>query len=225
LSLKSNLSYWGVRAEIIRIEAEPVPEKFPDTDPQVLHVKYRSLFDADEYLADEVKIEVSVRSLKIPYTAKEVGSILHEVFPNKAYEEVLFPVYAAEPRKTFLEKLFLLHEEFYKPDKSNIRSFRMSRHLYDIGRMLNTGIDKDALTDTQLYATLVKHREQYIRISWMDYTTLTTSAINFIPPSEAIEAYKKDYEVMKEQMIYGEAERFDDLILILTGFLTALKKI
>jgi predicted nucleotidyltransferase component of viral defense system len=28
----------GVKREIITIEAEPVPDKFPDTDPQVLHV-------------------------------------------------------------------------------------------------------------------------------------------------------------------------------------------
>lgn len=124
--LEKQFTSIGVTTETITIEAEPVPEKFPDTDPQVLHVKYRSLFDANEYLADEVKIEVSVRSMTIPYASKRVQSILHEVFPNKAYEEVPFSVPAAEPRKTFLEKIFLLHEEFYQPDKSRIRSFRMS---------------------------------------------------------------------------------------------------
>lgn len=209
---------------MIRIEAEPFPEKFPDTDPQVLHVKYNSLFDASEYLADEVKIEVSVRSLKIPYTAKEIGSILHEVFPNKAYEEVPFFVTAAEPRKTFLEKMFLLHEEFHRPDKSRIRSFRMSRHLYDLIRMINVGIDKEAIADTDLYRTLVRHREWYIRISWLDYKTLDASTLNFIPPDEMIEPYSKDYEAMKKMMIYGETDEFDDLITQLSELLNAMRK-
>lgn len=145
-------------------------------------------------------------------------------FPNEVCEETSFTVYATEPHKTFLEKVFLLHEEFYRPDKSTIRSLRMSRHLYDLNRMMNVSIDKDALANTDLYATLVRHREQYIRISWMDYTMLAISTINFIPPDEVMEKYKKDYEVMKEQMIYGEASAFNDLLKILKEFLGGLKK-
>jgi hypothetical protein len=202
----------GIAKDFITIEAEPVPEKFPDTDPQTLHVKYRSLYDANEYLADEVKIEVSVRSLKIPFATRPVQSILFEVLPNKAYEETPFPVSVAEPRKTFLEKIFLLHEEFIRPDKSKIRTLRMSRHLYDLGKMLDAGIDKEAFADKELYNILIRHREWYIRISWMDYATLQPAFISFLPPSEVIEAYKNDYEIMKEQMIYGEAPGFDELI-------------
>lgn len=224
LELEKQFILLGLSAEMIRIEAEPVPEKFPDTDPQVLHVRYNSLFDVSEYLADEVKIEVSVRSLKVPFAAKKVQSILYEVLPNKAYEETPFLVTAAEPRKTFLEKMFLLHEEFHRPDMSRIRSFRMSRHLYDLNRMINAGIDKDAITDTDLYATLVRHREWYIRISWLDYETLAPPAINFIPPDEVMELYSKDYEAMKGQMIYGETEEFNALIQKLRIFLVRLKK-
>jgi hypothetical protein len=224
LELKKQFTAIGVSSEMITVEAEPVPEKFPDTDPQILHVKYNSLFDANEYLTDEVKIEVSVRSLKIPFAAKEVQSMLHEVIPNKAYEETPFSVYAAGPRKTFLEKMFLLHEEFYRLDKSKIRSFRMSRHLYDLSKMMNAGIDKEAIADTDLYATLVRHREWYIRISWLDYETLAASVINFIPPDEVMELYSKDYEAMKGQMIYGEAEEFDDLMKKLKIFLATLQK-
>ncbi|HET9057378.1 MAG TPA: nucleotidyl transferase AbiEii/AbiGii toxin family protein [Chitinophagaceae bacterium] len=224
LEIEKQFALLGISTEMIVIEAEPVPEKFPDTDPQVLHVKYNSLFDAIEYLADEVKIEVSVRSLKVPFAAKEVQSILYEVLPNKAYEEPPFLATAAEPRKTFLEKMFLLHEEFHRTDMSKIRSFRMSRHLYDLNRMINAGIDEDAIADTDLYATLVRHREWYIRISWLDYATLAPSTINFIPPDEVMELYSKDYEAMKGQMIYGETEEFYVLMQKLRIFLATLQK-
>jgi hypothetical protein len=36
--------------------------------------------------------------------------------------------------------------------------------------------------------------------------------VSFLPPTELMESYRKDYEVMKEQMIYGETPGFDVLI-------------
>ena len=61
------------------------------------------------------------------------------------------------PERTFLEKLFLLHEEFTKP-KDLIRVERMSRHLYDIGQMLKTPIAERAVNDADLYNQVVEHR-------------------------------------------------------------------
>src|SRR5688572_28890481 len=100
---------------MITVVAENVREDMPDTDPQVIYVRYPSLFDPIPYIADEVKIEVSVRSLKTPFTTRDVQSLLNEYFPNTVYRETPFSVLAVEARKTFLEKAFLLHEEFQKP--------------------------------------------------------------------------------------------------------------
>jgi len=85
VELEKQFAALGIVAGMVTIEAEPVPEKLPDTDPQTLHVKYQSLYDANDYIADEVKIEVSVRSLKTPFTIKPVQSILYEVMPNTVY--------------------------------------------------------------------------------------------------------------------------------------------
>jgi hypothetical protein len=212
VELEKQFAALGIAAGIVTIEAEPIPEKFPDTDPQTLHVKYRSLYDVNDYIADEVKIEVSIRSLKTPFTIKTVQSILCEVTPNTVYAETPFIVYVAEARKTFLEKVFLLHEEFLKTNKASIRTERMSRHLYDLGNMADTAIEASALSDRSLYNTIVKHREWYSRISWVNYDTLNPATISFIPTDEVIEIYRKDYQTMQEQMIYGEALDFDSLI-------------
>ena len=53
------------------------------------------------------------------------------------------------PQRTFLEKLFLLHEEFAKP-QADIRVDRMSRHIYDICKMADTPIADQALADKDL---------------------------------------------------------------------------
>ncbi len=203
----------GVPEGMIIIEAAPVNPKMPDTDPQTLFVKYTSLYDPNPYMEDQVKIEVSVRSLKEPFSKVKIESILHEQFPNPtAYPEIAFEVGTVDAHRTFLEKTFLLHEEFSRTDKTKIRSKRMSRHLYDLVRMMDTTAGNNALSNKSLYDAIIKHRENYSRLTWVDYTTLSRDKIYFLPPVEFMASYEKDYEEMTEQMIYGEAPAFDLLI-------------
>lgn len=211
--LEVQLKALGLPHGMITVVAEPVPENRPDTDPQTLHVKYPSLYDPNPYIAEEVKIEVSVRSLQTPYSQAPVLSILTQENPSDAYPEESMIVDVVEPRKTFLEKIFLLHEEFGKPDATKIRSERMSRHLYDLSSMIGTDSEAQALADYDLYTTLITHREAYHRISWLNYDTLNHKTIAFIPPEGVMALYRKDYETMQEQMIYGESIPFDNLIL------------
>jgi hypothetical protein len=203
----------GVPDGMITIEAAPVKPDMPDTDPQTLFIKYPSLFDANTYLADQVKIEVSVRSMMEPASNVEIQSILNEHFPNPdVYPEIPFNVRAVEAQRTFLEKAFLLHEEFLRPEKTKIRVERMSRHLYDLERMMDNPAGTQALSNDKLYSSIITHRKNYSILPWVDYTTLERDKVSFLPPKDFIESYRKDYDVMKEQMIYGETPNFDEMI-------------
>lgn len=210
--LEKEIIKLGVPPGMLTIVGAPIPEKFPDKDPQTIYVKYPSLYEPSAYIADEVKIEVSVRSLRTPFTKVAVHSLLTKFNANLAYAETPFDVDVVEPRKTFLEKAFLLHEEFGKPDKGKIRTERMSRHLYDLIIMAQTEVEKQALEDHNLYDYLIKHRQWYSRISWVDYNSLGHETLSFVPPSEVLEIYHQDYRAMQEQMIYGETVEFDLLI-------------
>ena len=214
--LEAQFKSLGLPADTVSIVADPIPEERPDTDPQTLHVKYKSLYDPNPYIADEVKIEVSVRSLLAPYSQVAVQSMLTLENPSEAYPEIPFLIDAVVPRKTFLEKVFLLHEEFGKPDTTRIRSERMSRHLYDLVSMMDTEIEKQALTDHELYDSIIAHRESYQRIPWVNYQTLGHKTIAFLPPEDLTDLYKKDYQTMQEQMIYNQSPTYDQLIERLT---------
>jgi hypothetical protein len=202
----------GVPDGTVTIEAKEVPANRPDTDPQTIYIRYPPLYDPNPYIADEVQVEVSVRSLQMPVTHRPIRSILSEAFPGVAYPEEPFAVTIVEPRKTFLEKLFLLHEEFGKPDRSRIRYERMSRHPYDLIMIMDTGVGADALADHTLYDHLIRHREQYSRISWVDYTSLSHDTLSFLPPSEILEKYAADYKDMQEHFIYKDAPLFEEVI-------------
>jgi hypothetical protein len=202
----------GVPDSMITIDFEPSPPNQTPADPITIYVKYKSLFDPNKYIADPVKIELSVRSLRIPFTTKTVQSLLAEFFPNEVYGETPFELLIVEPRKTFLEKAFLLHEEFSRTDKSKIRTERMSRHLYDLVTMVNNGVTNDALNDHDLYESLIIHRKRYIGATWADYSTLTYQTISFLPPEHILAAYEQDYIEMQKEMIYGETLSFEELI-------------
>lgn len=223
--LEAQFNALGITNTTAKIFAVDVPPDRTDRDPQTVIIKYVSLFDVNPYLADMVKIEVSVRSMREPCRKARVQSILNEAFPNVIYEESPFELTSTEPQRTFLEKTFLLHEEFAKEDTTRIRIERMSRHLYDLERMLAKGVGYAALNNKDLYQAIVHHRRYYTTIRQFDYDTLLPASISFIPPETLHDAYKKDYEIMREQMIYGEAPEFHEMLVSLQNLMKKFRAI
>lgn len=212
-------------SQSIKIFEEPRKEGMSHPDPHILYIQYSSLFDPNPYLANQVKIELSVRTLKEPKTNIPIQSLVYQSIPNDAYKENPFDVIVVEPHRTFLEKIFLLHEEFQKPDVTKIKSERMSRHLYDIERMMDKEPGKKALQDTMLYEQIIEHRSTYNAIPGVDYNSHSRDKITFIPPKEILEAYSKDYATMREAMIYGDSPEFTELVKRLNELLSRFRSL
>lgn len=187
------------------------------TDPEVIYVEYEPTASIVSYIPPMVKIEVSGRSMAEPIEEVLIESFIDDAVPEATFAEPKFPVRAVMAKRTFLEKIFLLHEEFAKKE-AQIRVDRMSRHLYDIHRMLHTPIAEEALRDQELYDTVIEHRKTFIGLKGFDYPTLAKSTLTFIPPESVYNAWKKDYETMQEEMIYGESLPFDAMIAELRRF-------
>lgn len=211
-ALEEALVSKGVPPGVLAIEAEKIEPDQPDKDPQTLYIRYPSIIDPHPYLKDEVKMEFGVRALKLPFAAIPVQSILSQLFPNPAYAEIPFTVTAAEPRKTLLEKMFLLHEKLSQRYPPIIRGERQSRHLYDIAQLMNTHIGREALQDAALYQVLLEHRRNYMRLKDVDYDTLQYPTLHFVPFIEQVALFREDYAVMQESMIYGPSPDFDELL-------------
>jgi len=217
-AMEKALRELGVPEGMVTVEAEAVPENRPDKDPQTLFIRYPSLFDPHPYLADEVKMEFGVRSFREPFAIIPLQSILTEVFPNPAYPEASFDVVVVEPRKTLLEKLFLLHEKFHIAEQGSINLERQSRHPYDIVSLLATPAAQEVLEDRPFYDRLLAHRKHYSRLAGIDYEQLEPRGLRFVPSIETVKAFRADYEDMQRSMIYGNSPSFDDLLLQLKFF-------
>jgi predicted nucleotidyltransferase component of viral defense system len=190
---------------------------FSTVDPEKIFINYQSLFEseqiatADGYINPTAILEVNGRSMKEPLESVEIKSLVDEVFADRAFADKPFSVATVVPERTFIEKICLLHEEFAKQDKEKIRVNRMSRHLYDIVRMLETPIAEKALNDTELYKHIIAHRKTFIGLTEFDYDTLKPDTINIIPPESVISKWEDDYAKM-QAMIYGDPIPFNSLI-------------
>ena len=183
-----------------------------DTDPLAIEIRYKSLVEQQEYLQPRILIEISSRSLIEPYENKKLSSIISEIYPNENFIDQPINIPTVIPTRTLIEKMFLLHEEFQKPKDRKIRSERMTRHLYDISRLMDTEYLEKVISDKDLYNTIIEHRSKLTKVSWVDYNKHNYSTLNFIPPKEIMDEYEKDYEAMKESMFYGETDSFENLI-------------
>ncbi|HEX9514125.1 MAG TPA: nucleotidyl transferase AbiEii/AbiGii toxin family protein [Puia sp.] len=215
-ALQEQLAAMGVPAGLITIDAEEVNPIMPDKDPQTLFARYPSLYDPNLYIAEAVKVEFGVRSLKEPFAEVPIQSIIAEVFPNPSYSETPFLVTAVEPRKTFMEKLFLLHEKFSIVREDVLVQERQSRHLSDLGSMTRQGIAQQVIDDQNLYDVLLEHRRHYVRLKNVDYEGMHIAGLRIIPPPALMGQFRQDYETMLTEMIYGDAPDFDTLIDQLT---------
>jgi len=182
-----------------------------DTDPIEIKIEYLSTTERSDYIKPGVLIEINSRSLIEPVENRSIQSKLGETFFNASFADQPAILPLVLPRRTFLEKAFLLHEEFQRP-LEKLNSERKSRHLYDLEKMMDTEHGLSALEDTILYKTIVEHREKFTHLSSVDYTTLMPDKIDFIPPEPVIAEWEADYKRMRENMIYGVTLDFDHLI-------------
>ena len=181
-----------------------------DSDPTVIFVDYDSIFPPyDGDLQPRVKIEISCLSMAEPFEIKKISTMLNEEFTD--LDDVLTgEIKTVTPSRTFLEKVFLLAEEF---QKDSPRSRRMSRHLYDIEKIMDTEYGRAALSDVELYKSIVAHREKFYHLGYVDYSKDYPSLISFVPQGEVLEAYRIDYNSnMVDGYIYGSAIPFEQLI-------------
>ncbi len=185
-----------------------------DADPVKIEVFYPNVIDYPGYIHPRVLLEISCSSLKEPNAVQSLNSFLDDYYFDSSFADEAISVPTAIPERTFLEKIFLLHEEFQRP-KEKIRVDRLSRHLYDVFQLINSGYAEEALGDKKLYETIVRHRYVYSRIGGINYNLHQPQTINPIPTPEFIDAWEADYKTMQEQMIYGDSPSFNQLIEVI----------
>lgn len=186
------------------VEFKLIASTDSDQDPRIIEIYYPNVISTNStYILPKILLEIGCRSLREPNNIQKFGSLVDEHFSEREFSTELFEITTVLPERTFLEKLFLLHEEFHRPIQK-IRVDRLSRHLYDIYHLYQVGIGSKAVRDKELYETIVQHRYTFTRIGGVDYNSHHPNTLDPIPIAEILGEWRKDYTSMLNEMIYEE---------------------
>lgn len=195
-----------------------------DQDPIIIEIYYPKLTEKENYLRPGVLVEVGCRSLREPMTQRTFSTLVAENFNDRPFADRPITIPIVNPERTFLEKIFLLHEEFQKAPE-RIRVDRLSRHLYDIEKLSQSKFSEIALSDAHLYRTIVDHRKMFTALAEVDYRNHSPDKLVFVPPPDLLPAWEADYKQMQENMIFGAVSSFKELIETLTILQIRINKI
>ena len=190
-----------------------VPEtSVSDLDPVVLFIEYNSVLQTKmQYIPERIKIEISCRSLMEPSENVEMRSMIEDAYPDEEFSLPMSTVPTVVPGRTFLEKTFLLHEEFNRPNGCT-HIERITRHMYDIVKMMDKPFAMEAMQNVQLYEDIVAHRKKFTAWSGLDYMTHLPHTISFLPPVSIEDVLREDYKQMQIGFIYANAPSFDEIM-------------
>lgn len=202
-TLTNAIKQYGLDA-LCTIETEHDGEgDYTYPEPRKIWITYKSVIQGElSYLKPIVMLEIGARSLSEPYSINKVRSIVEENFPTIQTTVVDSDIATAVAGKTFLEKVFLLHELFSVTGQGT-NANRKSRHLYDLYLMMDKDFATSAVKDDNLWENIRHHREIFTSVKDMDYTPDIRKRIVLIPREDIISIWEKDYTEMLVNMIYG----------------------
>lgn len=211
VDLRNTLTEYGF-GDLCEVIVPEVHES--DLDPVELYVKFHTEIESRseyDYMPSQVKIEISCRSMLEPYEALPMRSMVSEAYPDELFADEAFAVNTVVAGRTFLEKAFLLHEEFTRPGGCS-RCYRLTRHLYDLEKMMDKKFAQDAMKNEALYSEIVLHRKAFTAWSGLDYHTHSPQTITIVPPMHILKELQDDYANMQIGFIYGDSLPFKTLM-------------
>ena len=177
-----------------------------DADGQTLLLEYPAVSDQDQYLHPAVKIEAGAKSALDPHTPLSVRPYVAGDLPG--FDLTVPNVTTVDPVRTFWDKVLILHSLRRSfEDRGVLRGSgqRVSRHYYDVDRVLRTDIGQRAVADLAMAEDCVRHERMFFKRSGTD--TAVPGSFTLVPPTAMLNQLRLDYQAMAV-MIFGEVPTF-----------------
>ncbi len=182
-----------------------------EADGFSINIKYPTAFK-DNYLRPEILLEIGPLASWLPSDVFEISSMVAQEYPQ-IFKKEKCSVDTIVAIRTFWEKATILHHEANRPDDIPIPS-RYSRHYYDLSLMAQSEFKDIALKDRKLLENVVEFKQKFYPRKWAQYEDAKAGTLKLLPPKFRYAELEKDYKAM-QNMIFGEAPKFDEIINIL----------
>jgi len=183
-----------------------------DQDKQSLLIHYPSAVEKSGYVPPSVKIESGAKSALDPNERKTVVPYLSADLRDPDTLAIT-GVTTIDPERTFLDKVLILHGlTFYYEAKGVLRgNGRMSRHYYDVHRMMGEPVGDKACTDNVLIEDCVRHAKMFFHRSNTGLNEAKRGSFRLRPSDEMLDSLRRDYVAMAT-MIFGEVPTFEAVL-------------
>lgn len=183
-----------------------------DEDRQSLLIHYPSAVEKSDYVSPSVKIESGAKSALDPNEPKIITPYIAPDFSGGDTLSVA-EVTTIDPERTFLDKILILHGmTYYFEAKGVLRgNGRMSRHYYDVHRLMQTDIGKRACVDDDLIEDCLRHACMFFYRGNTGLDAAKRGAFRLRPTLPMLDSLRRDYEAMAG-MIFGDVPSFEAVL-------------
>lgn len=180
-------------------------------DDQSARLHYPSALESGYgYVSNSVLIEFGGRNVTEPSEEHEVKPEIADELRDLAFPQAIVTVLSA--KRTFWEKATLIHvacNQGYRPSRVD----RYSRHWYDLDRLSRVELGKQALSDRDLLADVVRQKKAFFIERDANYDACLTRGLRLVPDPASAEALRKDYDAMIDAgMFLGDPPPFDEIL-------------
>jgi hypothetical protein len=184
-----------------------------EQDPNVVRFRYPAASGKNlPYVIPQVVLELGTHAEFVPRDHFTIRSFAAEEFPQLVPEGDV-AVIALLAKRTFWEKLTILHAEYHRPPEKPLPE-RYSRHYYDAAMLAQGSIRAEAVADIALLDQVVRHKETFYPSAWARYDLARPGSLRLLPREERLAALERDYRNMSV-MIFGEAPPFAKIMTVL----------
>lgn len=118
-----------------------------------------------------------------------------------------------QPKRTFLDKILILHGlNFYFEAKGVLRgNGRMSRHYYDVHRLMKAPVGQQGCADNALIENCVRHAKMFFYRSNTGLDQAKRGSFRLQPIDKMVDPLRRDYDAMAT-MIFGPVPTFEAVL-------------
>jgi hypothetical protein len=82
-------------------------------------------------------------------------------------------------------------------------------------KLYESGTGKRALQEEDLLRAVARHHAIFFQRGWAKYEEAVPGTLRLVPPEEKRKELERDYGVMRDEMIFGQAPTFDHILAVL----------
>jgi hypothetical protein len=206
--LRQTLQAAEINPNRSRVEPDPA-----DPDGQSLLLWYpTTTAGGNEYIRRAIKIESGAKSALDPHAPVAIKPYIAYDLPN--LDLAVGNVTTVDPSRTFWDKIVILHglrRWWDRRGELKGGGQRVSRHYYDVYRLLASEIGTKASADRDMAEDCVRHARMFFNRPDLDLTSAIPGSFALTPHDRMLTDLRRDYQAMSG-MVFGQIPSVDEVV-------------